>query len=84
MTFEEAEKKLAEIAGESYFSLSFERSTRPKGYYKTDPEKTVTNTICSVYISDYKWHSGPTWEDAFRKLYLEMHPEEAIEESPGV
>ena len=81
MTFEEAEKKLAEIAGKSYFSLSFERSTRPKGYYKTDPEKTTT---CSVYIHNYKWHSGPTWEDAFRKLYLEMHPEEAIEESPGV
>lgn len=84
MTFEEAEKKLAEIAGKSYFSLTFERSTRPKGYYESDPEKIVFETTCSVYIHAYKWHNGPTWEDAFRKLYLEMHPEEAIEESPGV
>lgn len=64
MNFQEAAKKLNEIAGGKFSSLE----------YEVDQGRGIVIGIsCSVYVSDVGYYKGPTWEDAFSKLLLAMN-----------
>ena len=65
MTFLQAEKKLVEIAGETYCALHFKRTIH---------KKKIIEEQCQVYIDGYSWYSGDTWEDAFDKLDRKLNP----------
>lgn len=71
MKFDEAEKKLAEIANGKFHSLQYERDTHRTGEQETK---------CRIYIEGERFHNGNTWEDAFDQRRIRLSC--ANEESP--
>ena len=59
MTFLQAKKALAKLAKGDYHSLRYELIEVSPGKLKED---------CTVYINDFSFHSGPTWEVALLKM----------------
>ena len=71
-----AEMKLDALARGKFRSLSFDRTTFPDGRVETD---------CSIYVDPRISVFAPTWEEAFKKLRIEMGiAEPDVEESPEV
>jgi hypothetical protein len=70
MKFEEAERRLGELAKERYYTLSFEKAIFPKRTirpYDIQAPREVENR-CKLYVDGYDIYSGPTWKKAFKKL----------------
>lgn len=63
MTFREAKKMLREIAGDRYYTIK-----KAETYFCG----TLINVRCSVFITNYSWHSSNTFERAIVKLKIEM------------
>ena len=66
MSFKQAKKKLKKIAGIKYHSIGYELTI---SNYKPFEEAR-----CTLYIDGFDHNSGNTWEEAFKKLKLEMNP----------
>ena len=65
MTFASAKKKLKKIADGKYHQISYESVEYHTGKMRNE---------CIIYVDDCGSHSGPTWDDAFRQLDIEMNP----------
>jgi hypothetical protein len=79
MTFADAENKLRAIAGDRYYSLSFEKSRYSSG----TPETECRVYVDAKFIAKGVSGTGKTWEEAFINLANEMGTP-AIEEDPKV
>ena len=63
----EAKEKLRNLAGpDAYISMSYE---------VTQYRDNESEVECSVYVSDYNYYKGKTWEEALLKLEYVMYPE---------
>ena len=72
MNFKGAEAKLAEIAGDKYRSLKYEKTLLRGGHATTE---------CTIYIHMQGHTSAPTWDLVFKKYEDKMKPP-PIEEAP--
>jgi len=63
MKFEEARKKLAEIANGEFHTLNYEVKTHYSELYGRQDSQE-----CTLYIHGGDHMGGPTWEAAFAKL----------------
>ena len=57
MTFQEAVKHLEEVSDGEYRTLRYEINTNHTGQ---------STPCCTLYVAERGWHSGTTWEEAFR------------------
>ena len=65
MTFQEADKELAEIAVGKYRSLTYDLSTFGSGRCEVE---------CSVYVDGLGHHTAPTWREALDNLKAMIAP----------
>ena len=65
MDFKEAHKALQELADGKYNALEYSVETASNGDMAQ---------VCKVYVSDYSYYSGKTWEKALTKAYEAIHP----------
>ena len=72
MTFEEAEKELAEIAKGEYHSLRYKRTTTGHGDVEAE---------CSVYVDGVNWYSSNTWRSVLDILKKEMSVKMSIDKT---
>lgn len=73
MKFTDAQRKLKKIVGDTYRSLSYEKTFNPSGDVKTE---------CFIYVGKLKgFYKGHDWEEAFAELEKAMKPK-PIEETP--
>ena len=64
----EAEKALLKMAGDKYCSTKEEKTF----FSKHESHKRRVETVRSVYITGFFWHSGGTWEECLENLREEM------------
>ena len=82
MKFQEAEKKLIELAKGKYCKMLYENTI----WSEKEAGKISKSVTCTVYIDSYKHCSGQTWEEALEamRIYIKnseqiINPEEAPE-----
>ena len=71
MNFQEAAKKLNELAGGEYTSMTYEVTQKAGG---------VIDVKCRVYMHGYDFYSAQTWEIALGMLDDKLNPIEIMVE----
>lgn len=65
MKFLEAREKLLKLADGKYCTIT----------YSVKDFRGESHIVCEVYLGDYNFHRGETWEEALQSLEYEMFPE---------
>jgi hypothetical protein len=80
MKFADARQRLLDLADGKYCSLE---------YSETFHEDRTCLTECKLYIADYNWVTGKTWDEAFEAMLKQLRPDappqpagESSEEEP--
>jgi len=70
MTFNEARRKFARIAGKKTY--------RAMGFQLTEAEEGVREVECSLYIDNQDWVKANTWERALKKMRELIKPKKRV------
>ena len=84
MTFEEARKSVAALAGKEAYAVRYELMA----YQVCEDAAKDARPTCSVYVRGHGWHGALMWAEAIRKLSDSMgitpaSPSADPSEAPG-